>query len=73
MKSRFLSGKKTLLIILVCFCTYAFPQTFSTSATLPAAIPDNNTAIDFPVTVSGMPSVINSNFGLFQACLSISH
>jgi subtilisin-like proprotein convertase family protein len=65
--------KKFTLFIFICICTYAYPQTFSTSTSLPAAIPDNNTAVDFPVTVSGLPSVINSNYGIYQACLSISH
>src|SRR6185436_7021496 len=65
--------KKSLLIILVCFCSYAYSQTFSTSATLPAPIPDNNTAVDFPIAVSGLASSINSSFGIYQVCLSITH
>lgn len=65
--------KKFTLIVFVCICSYAYPQTFSTIATLPAAIPDNNTAVDFPIIVSGLPATINSTFGLYQSCLSITH
>ncbi len=67
--------KKIILAVLICSATLhlVYSQTFSTTATLPATIPDNNTAVDFPVTVSGLQNTISPTFGIYMACLSITH
>lgn len=67
---------KKQLLILLCFLSstaIAQLQTFSYSGSLPAAIPDNNTEVSFPVNVTGLPSQINSSYGLMQVCISITH
>lgn len=46
-------------------------QTFS--ATLNDTIPDNNTTVVFDIVVSGLPNVIDTTFGLEQACVNIVH
>ncbi len=46
-------------------------QTFSNNSA--SAIPDLNAAISIPVTVSGLPSGINSSFGLTNVCLNLTH
>lgn len=46
-------------------------QTFSVTHT--DTIPDNNTTVTFSVAVSGLPSVIDTNFGLELACLNMLH
>jgi len=46
-------------------------QTFSNSTGGP--IPDNNTLVCFPVTVTGLPGQIDTTFGVVTACLDIIH
>jgi PKD repeat protein/subtilisin-like proprotein convertase family protein len=47
-------------------------QTFSNNTG--GTIPDNNTLTFYPVTVSGLPVIIDSvNFGLLSVCINISH
>lgn len=45
--------------------------TFSTTAG--GAIPDNNFAVCFPIVVSGLPSVIDTSFGVMEVCIDIQH
>jgi subtilisin-like proprotein convertase family protein len=46
-------------------------QTFT--ATVNQTIPDDNSTVVFDLVVSGLPSVIDTNFGLETACLSMTH
>lgn len=46
-------------------------QTFS--VTVNQTIPDNNTTVAFNISVSGLPAVIDTNFGLQTACLNMTH
>lgn len=46
-------------------------QTFTVIHT--DTIPDNNTTVSFDVLVSGLPAVIDTNFGLELACLNMYH
>lgn len=46
-------------------------QTFSVN--LNASIPDNNTTVVFDIAVSGLPTVIDTSFGLETACLNMYH
>lgn len=64
--------KRNLAIItLLVFASRIFSQTFNGTG---AMIPDNGTTIDFTISVSGLPSSLNSyNFGLEQVCINISH
>ncbi|MBP6722421.1 MAG: hypothetical protein KA239_08870, partial [Bacteroidia bacterium] len=62
-------------LFLIC-CSLLFlgalkAQTFSVTHT--DTIPDNNTTVVFDVVVSGLPSVIDTNFGLETACLNMYH
>jgi subtilisin-like proprotein convertase family protein len=45
----------------------------SFSTTAPGLIPDNNTAVCFPISVSGLGSVIDTLFGLTEVCINIQH
>jgi subtilisin-like proprotein convertase family protein len=36
-------------------------------------IPDNGNSISFPVSVSGLPTVIDSSYGLVSVCFTITH
>lgn len=53
------------------FAIAAQAQTFT--ATVNQTIPDNNTTVVFDLVVSGLPAVIDTNFGLETACLSMTH
>ncbi|MEO8772277.1 MAG: PKD domain-containing protein [Ferruginibacter sp.] len=46
-------------------------QTFSNN--IVTSIPDINEVLEIPVTVNGLPSAINSAFGLSNICLNLSH
>ncbi len=46
-------------------------QTFYSSVN--QTIPDDNTTISFNLTVSGLPSFIDQNFGLASVCLTMTH
>ena len=63
-------GKFSLAILLI-FSFYSKGQTFMSSTG--GAIPDNNTQICFPLTVSGLPNQADSLFGLKQVCVNITH
>ncbi len=62
------------LLYTLCFVlgvSSAMAQTFSVTHT--DTIPDNNTTVTFDVMVSGLPAVIDTNFGLEMACLNMLH
>lgn len=63
--------KTFLFLIFTCIFLPFFAQTFS--ATLNDTIPDNNTTVVFDIVVTGLPNVIDTTFGLEQACLSMDH
>jgi len=46
-------------------------QTFLTTAG--GNIPDNNTEVCFPISVSGLPAQIDASFGLITVCIDITH
>jgi len=46
-------------------------QTFSSTVNQP--IPDDNTTVMFDITVSGLPDLIDTFFGLEQVCLNMTH
>jgi subtilisin-like proprotein convertase family protein len=46
-------------------------QTFTVTGS--DTIPDNNTTVYYDILVSGLPSVIDTNFGLQTACLNMYH
>lgn len=62
--------KKLLLPLLCSFAIVTNAQTFSAGG---GAIPDNNTEVCFPVTVSGLPTTIDTLFGLSQVCIDLTH
>lgn len=62
----------TLLAVLLITCATANAQSFTNNTG--GTIPDNNTLVCFPVTVSGLPAHIDStSFGLVSVCLNIVH
>ena len=64
--------KKYLLLFLLCLLfNSSFAQTFIGGG---GAIPDNQTAIIFPLTATGIPqTALGSNFGIESVCLDITH
>ena len=46
-------------------------QTFT--ASVEQSVPDDGSPISFNLEVSGLPDVINTNFGLVQVCLNMDH
>lgn len=64
--------KKTILsICILLWQLNVRSQTFS--STVNQTIPDNNTTVAFNLVVSGLPSVIDTSFGLEQVCLTMTH
>jgi subtilisin-like proprotein convertase family protein len=61
---------KKLLLAIFLFPTYLFAQTFSAGG---GTIPDTNTEVCFPVTVSGLPTAIDTLFGLSEVCINLTH
>src|SRR2546423_1424911 len=61
--------KKLLFILLCPFLVKA--QTFTNTIWTP--IPNNNTEISIPITVSGLQPNADSSFGLVSVCLNITH
>ena len=62
--------KKTLLALLISISSSVFCQTFNGGG---GPINDNTT-IDVPVAVSGLPNVIDTtNFGLETVCINLTH
>ncbi|NBR13654.1 MAG: hypothetical protein EBU01_03620 [Crocinitomicaceae bacterium] len=48
-----------------------FAQTFS--STVNQAIPDDNTVVSFDIQVTGLPTIIDQNFGVASVCLNMTH
>lgn len=65
--------KLTLLLAFVISCFNISAQTFNCTGNFPAAIPNSNSQIDFPLAVSGLPSHIDNAYGLAQVCISVAH
>lgn len=63
--------KILLSALLFCSSTILNAQTFTHSTGGP--IPDTNTEVCFSVTVSGLPTTINSTFGLAEASINLTH
>ncbi len=62
-----------LVIVFTIFNIY-FSNAQSFTNTNSSAIPDNNTLTFYSITVSGLPTIIDSvNFGLHSICLNINH
>ncbi len=63
--------KKTILLLLGFLPGFAFSQTFTTTSVV--LIPDNGPEVYDSLVVSGLPSVIDSTFGLTGMCFDITH
>jgi subtilisin-like proprotein convertase family protein len=63
--------KKLLLSLILVLPFVLKAQTFTNSTG--GSVPDNNTEVCFPVTVSGLPSQIDTSFGLSQICINLNH
>lgn len=62
---------KFLLLFLLTFCNMLSAQTFSG---LGGPIPDNGNSVDYSITVSGLPTTIDTiNFGVETICLNATH
>ncbi len=62
--------KKSLLSFLFAIPFFASAQTFTNSTG--GAIVDNS-EVCFPLIVSGLPTVIDTNFGVSQVCVNLTH
>lgn len=62
---------KNFLLILSLIPLIGNGQTFNVNVN--DTIPDNNTTICFPITVSGLPTQIDSTFGVISICINILH
>ncbi|MBK9639181.1 MAG: proprotein convertase P-domain-containing protein [Bacteroidetes bacterium] len=60
---------RLLLLLSLCF-TQSKSQTFSAFG---GNIPDNGPAALFPITVSGLPTTIDTTFGIINLSLNITH
>jgi subtilisin-like proprotein convertase family protein len=63
--------KKILLFLLFSLPVILDAQTFSSTAG--GAVPDNNTEVCFPLSVSGLPALIDTAFGVTQVCINLTH
>ncbi|MFM9008487.1 MAG: proprotein convertase P-domain-containing protein, partial [Bacteroidota bacterium] len=61
---------RILALLLLCFTHLAKAQSFSSSN---GNIPDNAVLTAFPVAVNGLPSQVDSAFGLKSVCINITH
>lgn len=60
------------LFICICFAAQlAVCQTFS--STVNTIIPDASDAVEFTIEVTGLPGIIDTDFGLESVCLNIMH
>ena len=63
---------KKILLLGLFFSQNSFGQTFTNTATI--SIPDYPAPIiSYPISVSGLPTTINSSFGLVGICFNINH
>jgi subtilisin-like proprotein convertase family protein len=60
-----------LPIVLIFYSISSYSQVFTN--TTRTSIPDASVAIYVPITVSGLPSLINSTFGLKKICINLRH
>jgi subtilisin-like proprotein convertase family protein len=60
-----------LPIVLIFYSISSYSQVFTN--TTRTSIPDASVAIYVPITVSGLPSLINSTFGLKKICINMRH
>ncbi|MDQ3051365.1 MAG: CotH kinase family protein, partial [Bacteroidota bacterium] len=59
------------VLLLTGSITYSFSQTFTGSG---GPIPDNGNSVDYTISVSGLPSIIDTlTFGLEEVCIDIVH
>lgn len=63
--------KKLLLSIIAFLPVAVVAQTFTN--TTGGSIPDSNTEVCFPVSVSGLPTQIDATFGVSQVCVNLTH
>lgn len=73
-EQKFVSRINLEFVIIVFFIftsLNSYSQTFFESVN--QIIPDNNTIISFEINVTGLPNVIDANFGLATACVNITH
>jgi subtilisin-like proprotein convertase family protein len=63
--------RKHLLFGLFFISSLLQAQTFTNSTG--GAVPDNNTEVCFPVSVSGIATQIDSLFGVTQVCMNLTH
>ncbi len=63
--------KNIFFLLFFSFVSPLFAQTFQNTAG--GQLHDHGPEICFPVLVSGLPTVIDSNFGISSVCLNISH
>ncbi len=66
--------RKTLLLLCIALLflfTDLSAQTFTNNTV--TNIPDENSVIEYPFTVSGLPTAINAGFGLAGICLDLDH
>lgn len=62
---------KKLLLFLLLTPFILRSQTFTNSTG--GSIPDNNIEVCFPLTVSGLPLIIDTSFGVTQVCINLDH
>lgn len=62
--------KKVLSFCFFYFHLTAQAQTFNGTG---GAIPDNGNSVDFVIPVNGLPSVIDSGFGVETVCINLTH
>ena len=63
--------KSLLLNLFVILCFLSKAQTFSNNTS--TSIPDVNATIEIPINVSGLPTALNTGFGLTNVCLNLTH
>lgn len=63
---------KTLLFSIF-FFLISFGRTQSFYSSVNQTIPDDNTTINFTLTVAGLPNIIDQNFGMASICLNMTH
>ncbi|MEP7265055.1 MAG: CotH kinase family protein [Bacteroidota bacterium] len=59
------------ILLFMCFIQQVSAQTFSATGD---TIPDDGSTIDFPITVNGIPNVIDTSaYGLESVCIDLTH
>ncbi|MEO8147609.1 MAG: PKD domain-containing protein [Bacteroidia bacterium] len=65
--------KTLLLSLLLTLTVYVADAQQFVAMPVNGSIPDNNTMVYFPLSVSGLPNQINSSFGLTYVSININH